>query len=43
VEQPEAVVLRSFQEDQPSAVVEEVLPDEEVAEVASVLVDAMVP
>ena len=43
VEQPEAVVLRSFQEDQPSAVVEEVLPDEEVAEVASVLEDAMVP
>jgi len=53
VEQPEAVVLQSFQEDQPSAevedvlevqeVVEEVLPDEEVAEVASVLVDAMVP
>ena len=50
-----AVVLRSFQEDQPSAEVEdvlevqavevEVLPgvEEVVAEVASVLEDAMVP
>ena len=55
VEQPKAVVLRSFQEDQPSAEVEdvlevqavavEVLPEveAEVAEVASVLEDAMVP
>ncbi len=55
MEQPEAVVLRSFQEDQPSAEVEdvlevqavavEVLPEveAEVAEVASVLEDAMVP
>ena len=55
MEQPEAVVLRSFQEDQPSAVVEdvlgvqavavEVLPEveAEVVEVASVLEDAMVP
>ena len=43
VEQPEAVVLQSSQEDQPSAVAVGVLPDEEGAEVASVLEDAMVP
>jgi len=45
VEQPEAVVLQSSQEDQPSAVAVEVLPEEVevVAEVASVLEDAMVP
>ena len=40
----EAVVLRSFQEDQPSAEVEDVLEvPEGVAEVVSVLEDAMVP
>ena len=44
MEQPEAVVLRSFQEDQPSAEVEDVLEvPEGVAEVVSVLEDAMVP
>ena len=45
MEQPEAVVLQSSQEDQPSAVAVEVLPEEVevVAEVASVLEDAMVP
>ena len=43
----EGVVLQSFQEDQPSAVVEDVLEVQEVAEgvaeVVSVLEDAMVP